>query len=414
MMRAATLRRYGRLHTGVCAVAFVVTGCAGRAAPPTTPVKHVDMEGLRIVARHDDQGRYEFESYDAAELFERGNRALDAGQCAEAVAAYERIAAEFADSKYVSPALYNAGLCLAQKGERESALQRFERVAQAFPGTLDAKHAGFQAGHLEVDLQRFPQALARADALLATDQLDPAERMEALSLRASALLGLGRLDDAEKQGKEALSFFRTRAEQLAADPYFAAQANYVLGDCLRLRAEAITFPDTTQDEQKQLLVRRAQLLLDAMREYASTIQHTTTIRQTNPKWAAAAGYQIGAMYDRLWHDLMAAPVPATLEPAARQYYPQELAKLIKPLLRHAIRYWELTLMMAERTGAQGEWVEKTRADLSRVRNLMLEQPPGPGGLPQLNGTQSGSGEGLAPGRAPSSGAGPKGAAPGDG
>jgi len=395
MNRAETLMRYCRLLLSAGLVALV-PGCAGRAPLSTTPVKHVDMEGVRIVARHDDQGRYEFESYDAAELFERGNRAVDAGQCAEAVVAYDKIAAEFADSKYVSPALYNAGLCLAQKGEREPALHRFERLAQAYPGSLDAKHAGFQAGHLEVELQRYPQALARAEGLLASDQLDPPERMEALALRALSLLGVGRLDDAEKQGKEALSFYRTRAEQLAADPYFAAAANFVIGDCIRLRAEAITFPDTTQEEQKQLLVRRAQLLLDAMREYASTIQHTTTIRQTNPKWAAAAGYQIGAMYDRLWHDLMAAPVPATLEPAARQYYPQELSKLIKPLLRHAIRYWELTLMMAERTGAQGEWVDRTRADLARVRNLMLEQPPGPGGLPQLSAPQSGNGEGPTP------------------
>jgi PAS domain-containing protein len=129
------------------------------------------------------------------------------------------------------------------------------------------------------------------------------------------------------------------------------------------------------------LLKRAQLLLDAMREYANTITHTTSIVQTNPKWAAASGYRIGAMYDKLWHDLMSAPVPKTLSEGAKELYPKELAKLIKPLLRHAIRYWELTLMMAERTGTQGEWVDKTRGDLERTRALMLEQPPGLGGLP---------------------------------
>jgi PAS domain-containing protein len=155
----------------------------------------------------------------------------------------------------------------------------------------------------------------------------------------------------------------------------------VVAECIRLRAEALAFPDTNQDEQKAILNKRAQLLLDAMREYANTITHTSAIIQTNPKWAAASGYRIGAMYDKLWHDLMSAPVPKTLSEGAKEVYPRELAKLIKPLLRHAIRYWELTLMMAERTGAQGEWVEKTRGDLERTRSLMLDQPPGPGGLP---------------------------------
>ena len=86
------------------------------------------------------------------------------------------------------------------------------------------------------------------------------------------------------------------------------------------------------------------------------------------------------MYDTLWHDIMAAPVPASLSPGAKEVYPQELAKLIKPLLRHAIRYWELTLMMVERTGVRTDWADKTRADLERTRALMLDQPVGAGGL----------------------------------
>ena len=62
-------------------------------------------------------------------------------------------------------------------------------------------------------------------------------------------------------------------------------------------------------------------------------------------------------------------------------YRDELAKLVKPLIRHAIRYWELTQMFIERTGIQTPWAEKIKTDLERVRGLLLEQPPGPGGLP---------------------------------
>jgi hypothetical protein len=78
---------------------------------------------------------------------------------------------------------------------------------------------------------------------------------------------------------------------------------------------------------------------------------------------------------------MSAPVPKNLKADGEAVYHEELAKLIKPLIRHAIRYWEMTLMFIERTGMKTSWAEKTKEDLARVRALLLEQPPGEGGLP---------------------------------
>lgn len=375
------------MRTFLCKAAIVATcglswaACARGPSSATTPNKVVEMEGVRIVAKHDQGGGYSFESYDAEELFKRANSELEAGRCPEAVTLYQRLVTEFLGSRYTSAALYNAGLCLAQIGDREAALDQFQRLLHDLPDSPDVKHASFQVGHLLVDLERWPDAAAAADALLARTDLDPPERMEVMAMRSQALLGKGDLVEAEKQAQQSLTYYRTRGSELAADPYYAASANYVVADCIRLRAEALTFPDTNQEDQKAVLVKRAQLLLDAMREYANTITHTSGIANTNPKWAAASGYRIGAMYDKLWHDLMSAPIPKALSAGAKEVYPQELAKLIKPLLRHAIRYWELTLLMAERTGGKDEWVAKTRADLERTRSLLLEQPPGPGGLP---------------------------------
>ncbi|MFT3923142.1 MAG: tetratricopeptide repeat protein [Myxococcales bacterium] len=351
------------------------SGCAARTAQPTTPNKVVEMEALRIVAKHDEAGNYSFESYDAEELFQRANSELDAGRCQSAVPLYDRITGEFASSQYASAAYYNAGLCLAQLGDKAGALAHFEALIAALPGSPDVKHATFQAGHLRTDMGEWEQALSLSDSLLARADLDGAERVEAMAMRSQALLGRNDLEAAERQAQQTLTYYRTHPEDLATDPYYAAAANFVVAETIRLRAEAMAFPDTNQDEQRAVLVKRAQMLLDAQREYFNAV------RFTNAHWAAASGNRIGAMYDKLWHDLMGAPVPKTLSEPAKAVYPQELAKLIKPLLRHAIRYWELTLMMVERTGVQTEWAEATRKDLERTRTLLLEQPPGLGGLP---------------------------------
>jgi tetratricopeptide (TPR) repeat protein len=356
-------------------VALAALPACGRKAETTTPTKVVEMDPLRIVAKHDEGGAYSFESYDAEELFKRGNAELDAGRCPEAVALYDRVANEFVGNRYVSPSLYNAGLCLAQTGAKEEGLKRFETLIATQPESPDLKHASFQAGHLQIALSRWEPAEQTANKLLARADLEPGERVEAMSMQAEALLGRDQIDAAERAAQQTLTYYRTRPADQVTDPFHAATANFVYAEVIRLRGERMAFPDTNQDEQKAVLVKRAQLLLDAQREYFNTIRHT------DAHWAAAAGHRIGGMYDKLWNDLVHAPVPAGLSAGAKEMYPQEMAKLIKPLLRHAVRYWELTLLMVERTGVQTDWAEQTRKDLERVRALLLEQPPGPGGLP---------------------------------
>src|SRR5690606_35296221 len=121
---------------------------------------------------------------------------------------------------------------------------------------------------------------------------------------------------------------------------------FVLAESIRKRSEALPIPEGEVEVQHRALERKAQHILSAQREYFNVMQHR------NAHWAAAAGYRIGAMYDRLWEEIMAAPTPPPRNPLPpgteevyREEYRLELARLVKPLLRHSIRYWELTLMM---------------------------------------------------------------------
>jgi hypothetical protein len=50
---------------------------------------------------------------------------------------------------------------------------------------------------------------------------------------------------------------------------------------------------------------------------------------------------------------------------------------VEPLIRHAIRYWELTLMMVERTQSQTPWAERIREDLERARQRLITEPGQP-------------------------------------
>lgn len=369
--------------------ALVLAACGGATPRPAVPSDDdvIAMEEMRIVASRED-GDLVFDSYDASQLFERGTRLLNEGHCREAVEGfYDRLAREFPSSRYVAPALYNSGLCLHEGGELEASVPYYQRVIEQAASSRDGKHASFQLAQVFVGLERWEEALGLSDRLLLREDLSSPERLEGLARRAQALLGLQRLDDAERQARDALSYFRTRqGDDVIDDPYFAAAANFVLAETLRARSERIEVPAADALTQHDVLDRRARLILDAQREYFSTI------RFTDAHWAAASGYRIGAMYDGLWHAMMSAPIPPPTRPMNdatmelyRQEYRQELARHIRPLIRHAIRYWEMTLLMVERTGARTEWADRARTDLERMRGLLLDQEePAPPEQPEAS------------------------------
>jgi tetratricopeptide (TPR) repeat protein len=382
-VEANVTKRFGSLLT----VALALSACAGTTPNKgTTPeASVVEMDELRITAARNQEG-YRFDVYDANDLFTHATDLLNHQKCHEAVELYDRLVSEFATSRFASASLYNAGLCLQALGDFAGAAQRYGGLRERFPDSDDRKDASFQYAEVLVQLERWPELMSVADELLARTDIGSAERLEAMARRSQALLGLGKFEDAEHYANSALSYYRTRpAEEAIKDDFFAAACNYVLADSFRQREQALEFPQGVE-AQKQVLVHRAELLLEAQREYFNTISLNNL---DNYYWAAASGYRIGSMYDELWHAVMSAPVPANLPPEGHPIYHDELAKLIKPLIRHAIRYWELTQMFIERTGIQTPWAAKIKTDLERVRNLLLEQPPGPGGVPDAKASAAG-------------------------
>lgn len=325
-------------------------------------------------ATTDGQGGLRVETLSPDVLFDDGNTHLRAGRCSEAVERYDRLVAEFPSSRYVSAALYNGGLCLAERQDWEGSTLRYARLLELRPGSADEKHARLQMAEGLERLERWELAEHNADAVLRRDDLSSAERLEALARRARAVLGRGRLDDAARLAREAVSYFRTRTgDEVIRDEYFAAMAAYVLAETIRLRSESLTLPAGTVLEQHDVLDRRAGLLLDAQRAYFDAI------RLTDPHWAAAAGYRIGAMYRAFFDAITQAPVPPPPRPMTenqlalyQESYRSQLRDRVRPLVRHAIRYWELTLTMVERTGVQTEWTARVRHDLEATRGLLLD------------------------------------------
>lgn len=358
---------------------IATVGCAAPVpARPTTPHR---LEAIRIEGNVSPNGEVTSTVIDAETLFDQGVAHSRGERCEEAVASYDRLLAQFPTSSFASPALYNSALCLKESDPTSAAL-RFENLIEAHPGTTNALHAQFQLTELYLSLERWDDGIAMSDKLLAREDISSEERAEAMARKAQHLLGAARIEDAAHQANATLSYVRTRrGDEVIDENYFVAAANFVFAETLRLEAAAILLPEGNIAQQRPVLERRAEVLLAAQRAYFDTMRHT------HPFWACAAGYRIGAMYDAFWQAIMTAPVPpyerpldAEQQDAYEEVYRYALARLVKPLIRHSIRYWELTLLMVERTGAESDWSERIRADLQRARQRLIEQPEGPEGI----------------------------------
>jgi hypothetical protein len=336
------------------------------------------MDEMRISARRGENGNFEFDSYDAEGLFTQATALLHEGRCDEAVVLYDRVKTEFRSSGYYSPSLYNAGLCLEDKNQLDRSAVYFRELIANVPDTAenpDVRHAQFMLSNVLVRLSLWDEAIEIATRLLAREDLDSDERMEAMTRKAQAQFGANRFDEAERESRAALTFFRTRPDDARVlEDFYVGAANFVLAEVLRSRADAIELPEGTPEAQHEVLERRARLVLSAQTEYFNTIRHG------NAHWAGAAGYRVGAVYDSFWAAITRAPVPPRPDLSAANYamfseeYRSSLRQMIRPLLQHAVRYWEMTLMMMERTGVRSEWESQIRADLERVRSRLVESP----------------------------------------
>ena len=344
----------------------VAAGCAHtqKAAPQE---QHVTMEPMVFAAQPD--GRVE--TVDAASLFARAGAAYGQKDFDAALALFDRVVHDFPDSRYVCPALYNAGLSLEAKNDLVTAADRYRRItvehadAKDAPAVLDA---WYRLGFVLAQAKNWPAAVDTYAQILARKDLTLGDRVEALARRGVAQFGAHDLIAAEHTFRDELAYFHAHeSEERLDSDFFVAMGAYYLGECAHemYKALPVRLPERqlTRDleaKARQLLVAQARFL-DAM-------------RVNNGEWATAAGFQIGSLYREFYDDLVGAPVPPDLTGEAREVYLDEVRKQVKNLLQKAITIHEKNVLMAERIGEKNEWVRRSNEQMEQLKKLLM---PGP-------------------------------------
>jgi tetratricopeptide (TPR) repeat protein len=226
-----------------------------------------------------------------------------------------------------------------------------------------------RATRLLVFLGRFAPAGLYAERLLKKpEQLGDFDRIAVFSARALSLIERGEDQQASyfiEKGRDIID-----AKQLDAAgrvPRDLAQLYYALGEYRRVRAERVVFQPMPPNFGA-VLEERCQLLLDAQSAYSDSM------RAYDAHWSAMAGFRIAELYQKLHQDLLAVqPPPSADTERKRQLFEGAVRTRYAILLAKAKGMAEHTLAMAERTGEQSPWVDRTHAALKDIDQSIRDE-----------------------------------------
>ncbi len=320
-----------------------------------------------VIKAWQEGGVIKSEAYDAALLFDEAYGRYEEGGYEDALGIYERILDEFPDTVLAPASMFNMALCHEKLGLVAEAAAIYDELVTLYPGSAAVLDAMFRRGYCLEGLEQWPEAIAQYEDILAMGGLSGPDTAEAMSRIGTIHLAAGDVKKAEQALRLTVQYFVEQSQiERFENTFYVARAQFHLAEIYRQEFEAVAF--TTDEAQiREALEEKLAHMVEARDAYVQTI------KLGNYHWAAASGFEVGQLF-RTFHDqIMTAPLPPELstDELVEMYY-EMLKEKVEPLLESAVSVWEKTLLMAERVGVSGEWVDKTEQALSSTRALLAQ------------------------------------------
>jgi len=325
----------------------------------------ITLEPMHLETVDTPQGR-QIEVIDPDAFFADGNAAFSDQDFGRAAHKFGLVVDRFPEHRFVPVAAYNAGLALLRIGDARGALPRFQRALALTEGSRDGQDALFQIAACHELLMAWDDLRRTADLILAPHYpgLGVADRIAAHALRGRAHEGLGALALAERDYRAALELYQQHLDQRGLDKSPAVSlAQFRIGEIYFQLFASIRFKLPT-DRMARDLEDKSNFFLMAQSAYLRTLR----LRHTD--WAVVAGFRLGALYEGMYDDMLAAEIPADLTHEELEIYYDELKSKIRPLLVRAIDIYERNLRLAQRFGKSDDWLQKTEASLARLKDVL--------------------------------------------
>jgi cellulose synthase operon protein C len=308
---------------------------------------------LELADRYPDAAQAARAAFAAGRLYEQ------VAYFDRAAEAYELIGTRFPRSKDSADALYNAGVLRQALGEHARAIAHYQSYARRFRDRKDAAEVAFRIGavHEEAgDDGRADQAFRAF-----TRQHRGHRRLIEAHVRAGrASFRLGHHKRAAGELETALKLYRrVDGATRAAARSWAAEARYWQGELLFRDYEKVSLA-VKPSALDRTLKKKTDLLVKAQGVYLSVVDFEDL------RWATAALYRVGNVFEQYADALRRAPTPRNLSAAEAEAYRAALDMAVVDVEEQAIGAYATGYRTSIQLQVYDEYTSKIREALGRL------------------------------------------------
>jgi TolA-binding protein len=276
----------------------------------------------------------------------------------QAADGYLRMVAQYPKSDLAPTAMYNAGFCFENSNKLPEAAATFEKMIQLYPASDDAADILFRAGEIYGKLKNW-EAVTRVNQLFTTRFGNDADRVvQALCMVGIALYMQNKEDAAIEQLKGAIATFSRIKNPSAVNAYYAAKAQFTIGEIThtRMNRTALTLPRTAYQKQ---LAEKSSLLDQAAEAYSHVVKFSIS------EWTTRAICQIGQAYEDFAIGVFKQERPANLPVNERLALELGIAQAVeKYLIEKALHYYEQNVKLGIKEKLDDKNVLQSRQKLT--------------------------------------------------
>lgn len=293
--------------------------------------------------------------------------AFTAGQVYEKVIFYDRAAkayelvwSKFRTGSRSADALFNAGLLRQALGQNKEAISHYQEYARKFRERKDAPDVAFNIGVVHENAGDEGPAFKAFESYAKSYRSTGKRIIEAHTRAGRMAYRLGQLKKAKEHFTVAQRLWKSSSGAAkTAGTTWAAEARYYEGELLYRDYEKVTL-DVAPAKLERALKQKTKMLSQAEKVYTSVIEYEDL------KWAAAALFRIGQVYDAFAESLVNAATPKGLSEDQAQAYRDALDVYVVDIQGKAVELFTASYQKAIQMQVYDENTAKIREALGRL------------------------------------------------
>jgi TolA-binding protein len=300
-----------------------------------------------------------------------------AGNKDKAIDIYEKLYYKFPNSARVDEALFKAAVLCEELNNWTRAAQNYLTIVSIRVNSPYAAKAVFAAAQCYENASLVENALKTYDRYLANYETDPSQYLEALCRAGEICFKRKDYAMASNYFQRTIAKYREYAnDSKPVEEYVPAQAQFMLGE--------IRFESYRQINLEPPMDRNLQRKQTLFNEVLAAYKDAAMFQVAD--WTTAASYRIGAAFEEFGRAFWESPRPQIAEELLAKYEDQ-LMQRIRPFKERAFEAYQANVKQAEENGINNQWVDLSRQRIQVLAmELGMEQPtngviPASGAIP---------------------------------